>query len=195
MKKRFLIILILLFLLPGCSIDLSTPEPTPDPTIEQPTPEPTPTPEPEFDISEYKAIASNLNDSIMDLSILLSNMGQYMYNYWVALENIGGTIDYDIMIDSAYKWIEENADTSKDDILSAYDKIEKLHNGFVIINIDDPLAEDIAEKLFDLYNAFFSLYILITQPSGEIDWFANDFNRYSNIIVENNELISSLVSS
>ena len=74
-------------------------------------------PENEFDISAYTKLVEESRQAIEETAILLSNMGQYEYNYWNALNNVNGTMDYSSMVDSAFNWLLDKGNVSRDEVV------------------------------------------------------------------------------
>ena len=142
-----------------------------------------------FDLDEFIALVSACNDDIMDMGVLLSNMGTYEYNYWKALNDISGNIDYDSMVSMASDWLNENANENIDTLKESYEKICKQYEEIVVMDITGPEAGEtkmIFKELFDYFN---SLYLLVTSPSGDISTFSSNFNTYVNgMTTSNSEL-------
>ena len=155
---------------------------------------PTPTPEPEFDLSEYREMVARLNEEIKELSILLSNMGQWQHSFWQALENIGGTVNFDNMVERVFEWLEENADVSREEIEAAHGRIVEQYSAIVRIDVEGALAEDIRSNITALFEDFNAFYRLITAPSGSMGAFASRFNELSNGIVNQNSMLEILLA-
>ncbi len=197
MKKVVLMVLgfVLLLSLLGCSTPASNSEPISAPLLDQPshTPEATAV----FDLAEYKTLALALKDAIMDESILLSNMGNYEYNYWAAEESlgdIGGAIDYDEMSSAANDWLCENAEIAVGELENNYKNICDQYKEIIHFAVSGAEAEEIQDKTSEMFGSFDALYLLVTAPSGDISDFADKFNEYSDDIKNNDSVLSTLLS-
>jgi len=161
---------------------IATPEPTPELT------------EPPFDISEYKELVSELKDVIMETSIWLANMGNYEFNYWETLENIGGTIEYEEMAAEAEEWLNKKAEIDSGTLSKNYAEIGKKYKEVIKVEVVGTEANEIHENIIEMYKAFDALYLLVTSPSGDISDFADSFNEYSETIKRQDSMLSTLLS-
>lgn len=146
-----------------------------------------------FDIAEYRNMISQCNDSIMKESVFLSNMGNFEYNYWKALNSVSGNIDYDSMVLKAYEWLAENSDSSYLALEKNYVEIGVQYKEIIEKSVSGTEVEELKDALHDLYEAFNSLYMLTTSPSGSISDFTDKFNNYTDAIKNQNSYISSLL--
>ena len=143
-----------------------------------------------FDIELYKKSVGILNDSIMETSILVSNMAQYENNYWSNLEKIGGTIDYKELVDKAYNWLEKKSDTKKEDIEKSYSNICNKFKEVSLQEVSGKEAEELQSSSKELFQAFDSLYDLATNPTGDNSSFVSNYNKYIETIKSTNNNIS-----
>ena len=78
--------------------------------------------------------------------------------------------------------VEEDASS----IEAAYGDICAAYAVLAASDSDEGIADELSENVDDLFNAYNALYLLVTEPSGGIDDFADDFNEYSGAITECN---------
>lgn len=149
--------------------------------------------EPSLSFDEYKDKASDFTSSVLDASVILSNVGKYEYNFWDSLSSVNGDIDYDDMVDRAMKWLSEKSESDSASVSATYDELGVIYSDLVICSYDDGGADEIAENINDLFSAYNQLYLLVTEPSGDIGRFADRFNKYSDVIVEKNSMLEVLL--
>lgn len=143
-----------------------------------PTPTATPIPEPEFDFESYKGLVLENVKAISAEVVLLGNTGLYQYNYWKALENLGGKFDREDLVTRGKKWLSENANIREDSIDLNYDAIWFRDRDVRAFQADGVEAEEITKyyaKLLDFYD---HLYRLITNPPGSIGTFLRSLDDY-----------------
>ncbi|MFQ8760594.1 MAG: hypothetical protein ACLSAF_15370 [Intestinimonas sp.] len=185
MKKMILSVLTAsLLLLSACGGQPSASSPSPSPSEPQ---------APAFDLEEYKTAVSEFNTSVMDEAVLLSNIGKYEHNYWKALGSVNGTMDYDKMVEKAMEWLSGEVEEDASSIEAAYGDICAAYAVLAASDSDEGIADELSENVDDLFNAYNALYLLVTEPSGGIDDFADDFNEYSGAITECNSTITALL--
>lgn len=147
----------------------------------------------DISFDEYQNIVRDFNDSVLDASIILSNVGQYEHNYWEALENVDGTIDYDKMVESAMNWLEEKSDSNAETVETSFNELGNQYSELVKHSFKDNGADEISDNVSQLFSAYNSLYNLVIEPSGNIDDFADQFNEYSSTITDFNSLLLVLL--
>lgn len=145
-----------------------------------------------FDLNGYKDLISECNASIYDASILLSNMGQWEYNYWKNMVSMNGVLNYDLMAQKAEDWLNEKAEVSAGTVKENYDAICESYRQIIKTEIEGKEAEKILETFDELFVTYSNLYLLVTSPSGSINIFADSFNDYTNSIKNNNSLLDTL---
>lgn len=151
--------------------------------------------ESDFDIIEYKSLVSACNEAIMAEAILLSNVGKWENNYWEALGSVSGEMDYENMVSKAMDWLSEKSDATQDTLSENYTAICAEHDEIAGAGATGSEAEEIAVSVAALFEAYNSLYLLVTAPSGEIADFVKNFNDYSDAIVNNNSLLETLAKT
>lgn len=159
----------------------------------QPPNDPSEPEEPTLTFDEYKEAAADFNSSILDASVILSNVGKYEYNFWDALSDVDGEVDYEDMVDRAMEWLSEKSESDAASVSATYDELSDIYSDLVMCSYDEGGAEEIAENINDLFSAYNQLYLLVTEPSGDIGAFADRFNKYSDIIVEKNSMLEILL--
>lgn len=150
---------------------------------------------PAISIEEYESMVSNFNASVLDESIILSNVGQYEYNYWKAFSGLPtyGDLDYAVMVEKAMDWLSEESDYNADTVSAAYDEICAAYSDIVRANVTGDIPEEISNNVNDLFNAYNGLYLLVTDPSGDIASFAEYFNDFSHSITSCNSTLSAIL--
>ncbi|MEG1564827.1 MAG: hypothetical protein RR365_14055 [Bacteroides sp.] len=146
------------------------------------------------DKQDYKDMVSKCNTDIADAGIILSNIGNYEYNYWEASNNIGGNIDYAHMLDSAKKWLHEKGNIEFIVVENAYTNICAQYKEIIKINVSGADVDEINDNFNKLFNAYNGMYLLITSPTGDISSFAENFNTYSDDFKSSNSILSLLVA-
>lgn len=144
-------------------------------------------------LGEYKGLVAECNEAIMEEAVLLSNMGKWEHNYWKALGNVNGTMDYENMAAKAIEWLNEEAGIEDGTLEANYSSVCDQYKEIVETACDADV-EEIDAALEALFNSFDSFYLLVTSPSGDIDTFADDFNRLSKEIKDGNSVLSTLTS-
>lgn len=147
-----------------------------------------------FDLAAYKATVSASFDSISGQAILLSNMGEYEYNYWKINENIGGTFDSAKVADAAENWLIEKAEIEPGTLSKNHELICKQYKEIVSMTISGVEAEKIYENYDVLFTSYNSMYLLVTAPSGSRSDFANSFNSCTEEIKNRKSVLSVLLS-
>ncbi|MCI8633922.1 MAG: hypothetical protein HFE64_10655 [Lachnospiraceae bacterium] len=150
-------------------------------------------PENEFDISAYTKLVEESRQAIEETAILLSNLGQYEYNYWNALNNVNGTMDYSSMVDSAFNWLLDKGNVSRDEVVQNYTTICNQYKEIIQIDIGTNSAASTIKNEYDtLYTNFDNYYRLVTDPSGDVNSFSDTFNTYTRAIESSNSKLGLL---
>lgn len=147
-----------------------------------------------IDLSEYKTLVGKCNDDIMELSILLSNMGQYEHNYWKILNGGNGAMDYDSMVSRAFEWLEREAEIDQAAMETKYQDVCDQYKKIFAVDVTDSIALDVRTSFLELFDSFNSLYLLVTAPSGSMSDFVSHYNTYSGKIKNINSTLSLMVS-
>lgn len=192
MKKKLMILCLsaMLIMLVACGNNPVTEETVPieTETVSQ---------EPGMSLDEYKAMVSTLNSQIMDESIFLSNVGKYEHNYWKSYNSLPtyGDLDYDTIVEHAMEWLAKKSEASADTLSAAHDEIGLAYSSVVQAKVDGDVPDEISDNISELFAAYDALYLLVTEPSGDIDDFADHFNEYSRSIKNCNSILSTLLDS
>lgn len=147
--------------------------------------DPTLNSEPMFDLDEYKLLVSVCRTAINDASIYVANTGTYEYNYWKALGKLS-----DSMTDSAFEWLSENSDATRETVDADYELIRQQYKDIILTEIEGKEAEEIDAAFRSMYDAYSSMYSLVTSPSGSLSDFASSLNEYINAITSSDESLS-----
>ncbi len=139
----------------------------------------------DFDLDEYKLLVSECRSSINNASIYISNMGAYEIKYWKILGSLSDT-----MVDSAFKWLAEKSDGTRDSVETSYETIRKQFKEIVLIEIDGNEAEEISKSFRSMYDSYIAIYLMVTSPSGTVESFATKLNNNINNITDSNNTLS-----
>ena len=142
---------------------------------------------------EYQAFASQLNEDIYSASVILSNCGNYIGNYWKTLENIGGTFKAEKVLENVDEWLQEKSDESLETVNAAYSDISARYKELLRLEISDPLAQKITEDISEMYDEYCDLYSTVTAPGGSRNTFINNYNDSVSVIPTQYEKISALL--
>lgn len=148
-------------------------------------------------MEEYRGMVSAFNTKIMDEAVLLANVGTYEYNYWKTFSGLPvyGDMDYSAMVEHAMEWLSENSDSDADAVNAAYDDLIASYAAICDANVDGEVPSDMSELMDATFGAYYQLYLLVTQPSGEIEDFLTTLHDCSNAIIVFNEDLSSLLDT
>lgn len=136
-------------------------------------------------IEEYKNQVLKFVTNTEASGIILSNMAQYENNYWSTLESYGGSInsqeDYDKILSKTYEWVKEKQpDLNQETITNDYNKIcSEYKNILLCVTEDSKEKTEIESEFKELFNAYNSIYLLVTSPSGDLNTFVNNYNTYN----------------
>ncbi|MDR1669922.1 MAG: hypothetical protein LBR76_08185, partial [Oscillospiraceae bacterium] len=151
MKRVLAAAFCMMILLAGCA--------SPAPPEGSPSPQPpagTPSPVSE-EFAAYKALAAACNDDIYQLTIVLSNMGNFEHYTWSTVP-AGETVDFEELLNTSYEWITENANETKESIHTKHQHICEQFETLQTITLTDPGFHNIAKNitaLFESYDTFF----------------------------------------
>lgn len=145
---------------------------------------------PAFDLDEYKTLVSECRAAINEASIYVSNTGKYEFNYWKAYDSVGGDTPDDSMVDSAFEWLSEKSDATRETVDADYDDIRQQYKNIILIEINGREAEEIDTVFRSMYEAYSSMYNLVTSPSGPLSKFGTSLDDCIAAIVEADESLS-----
>ncbi|WP_031475536.1 hypothetical protein [Agathobaculum desmolans] len=126
-----------------------------------------------FDLDEYKSLVSTCREDISSAVIYIGNMATYEFNYW---QNLGSMPDN--LSEAAYEWLSENSDATKDTVESLHEDIRSAYKDITLSEIEGNEASEIDSAIRGLYDAYSSMYSLVTSPSGTLQAFAEDISTY-----------------
>lgn len=135
-----------------------------------------------FDADEYKTTIKNCVSELSQSVSILDDFINYEYNYWNALNNIGGTITAEKIVSHAEEWINENKGISPETIDEQFDSIAAIYREIVSTEIEGAEAEEIREVFKELYDAYIGMYNAAVSPSGDITSFNDKCNTYAETI-------------
>lgn len=162
-------------------------------TNNTPKPEATATKKPEFNIQEFEMLVADYNAALMNQVLLVANMAKYEANYWEALNNIGGSIDYDELVSYAEEWLDEKGKGTLEDLEKTHDEIGSQYSKIVKTNTDDSEAAILKDKSDELYSNYNLLYNLVTSPTGSLNNFVLSFEEYATKINSLSDEINTLL--
>lgn len=144
-----------------------------------------------FDLEEYKAAVSECRDAINEAGIVVANVGSYEINYYNLLSSVSSdTPDFEALVESAFEWLTENTDASRETVDETYNSIRQQYKDIILTEIEGREAEEIDSAFRELYDAYESMYSLVTNPSGSASDFATNIEDYMNAMVSSDESIS-----
>lgn len=180
----FLTVLTIVFTCTACSPSKDTPEEieagdaidasttTPVAGVEATAmPEKEPEPEIGFDLNEYKELVSDCRTKINDACLFVANIGSYEFQYWKNYNAISGRGMPDNMVDSAFEWLAEEADVTRDAVDDDYNNIRQQYKDIILIEIEGREAEEIDAAFRSMYDAYNSMYSQVTSPSTSLSGF------------------------
>lgn len=141
----------------------------------------------EFDLTAYKALVSACRADINAAGTMVANVGKYENSYWTAMNNVNGRVDSDKMVESAFSWFSENSDESRETVDAAYESIRQQYKDIALIEIEGKEAEEIDSAFRNMYDAYSSLYSIVTSPSGDRSNFVTSYNEYVGTITDSDE--------
>lgn len=148
-------------------------------------------------IEEYKLKIKEFSNTTYEASLLLNNAGKFEGNYWKQLNKFGGTIDFDDVYEKAINWLIENADAeynvTKTKFNDDYKVICTNYSDITGLGVDSTEVSAINEAFEELFKSYCNLYILITEPSGNLSNFIDNTNTYINSIKNTTTLLDTLL--
>lgn len=143
-----------------------------------------------FDLSAYQADVSAYKEATYQASIILANVGNYENNFWKALGRLSEN-----MADSAFEWLSENSEETRDTVVASNDSISEAYNNLISTNFgEDPDASEIDVAVRMLYDRYSELYSLVTEPSGTRDAFVLSLSSLIEDIEAANDALTDLLS-
>lgn len=141
-----------------------------------------------FDTEAYKDSVQKFIDDVDELNETVLSMAAYELNYWKAMNNIGGNIDFDEFSGKAYDNLYEKEGIDKASVDADYESVCTQYKEIFAPDTDDKEITAISEKVDDYFETFNSIYNLVNSPSGSLTNFAND-------LVEKNDDMEDISSS
>ncbi|MDD3369235.1 MAG: Ltp family lipoprotein [Lachnospiraceae bacterium] len=128
---------------------------------------------------EFNSKASELYTFLYDSSIELLNLGEREYNQWDASIKLGvSSVDFEKILSDSYSWLSENSGATKETLESDCALIKQQYNVLIDMNVSDGHIDDTLSYIKELYDSYINLYVMVSDPSGEIDAFADSYNSY-----------------
>ena len=146
-----------------------------------------------FNLKDYRDTVSACNDLIMDEAVLLSNMGRYEYSYWSNLTKLGGTVDYEKISSKALEWLAEESDVDSGIVQENYTAICGQYRDIINTPISGIEADNIYKNFSELFDSFNRLYLLVTDPSGDINTFYESYNHHVENIKNSSSILEALL--
>ena len=131
---------------------------------------------PPFDLAAYKDAIENCTAEMYDSAVLLLNVAEYEINYWESLEKLGGTVNSEKILSSAWEWLAEKSEYTKEDIDSQYDIVTSLYKDIITTEISGAKAAEMKEIYDDYFDAYITFYNLVCAPSGSSSDFIDACN-------------------
>lgn len=149
----------------------------------------------ETSIEEYTVLVFDCVEEIENASVLLSNMANYEYEYWSALDNIGGNFEAEKAVQKARDWLSEKADVEENKIETDYKIIVGKYSDVVEVNISDGNAKLLNNNLTKLYDEYCLLYNLTISPGDNLSIFTTNYNSYVDNITDYLNIINASVDT
>lgn len=146
-----------------------------------------------MDSAECKEFLSRLNEDINTQDVILANMGEYINTYWKNLENVNGTFEEDTAVENAYDWLAKKSDYTKDTVVNGYDDITSAYTEMLQITTDDPVLNDVIDRLKDEYSEYANFYTVVTTPGESRSSFIEKYNSCVNTLNTSYNTISGLL--
>lgn len=146
-----------------------------------------------MDSAECKEFLSRLNEDINTQDIILANMGEYINTYWKNLENVNGTFEEDTAVENAYDWLAKKSDYTKDTVVNGYDDITSAYTEMLQITTDNPVLNDVIDRLKDEYSEYANFYTVVTAPGESRSSFIEKYNSCVNTLNTSYNTISGLL--
>lgn len=182
MKRVLVLLLCFCLFLAGCG----SAEPTEPPTTE--------TTEPPLTIEEYAKMVSESADKIESDSLGVGNLIVREIKFLANFNQISGKTEIpDTTLEKSLTWIEENSDYTKESMERTYEENCAAYKGIALVK-----APEGAEKIWELYDSFFTAYMnlhkLALNPSGSIKTFSDNGGEYLKTMSEVKPQLDILVS-
>lgn len=152
--------------------------------------EPTPTEAPVFDLEEYKTLVSECRVAINDAAIFLANAGKYETNWLKAYASVGGDGGIDDLAEKAFEWLAENSEATRETVDADYEDIRQQYKNIILMELDGQEAQEIDALFRSMYEAYSSMYSLVTKPSGTASSFASSLVDCINELTKADEDLS-----
>ena len=143
-----------------------------------------------FQLSEYKADAAAYRDLTYQASVVLANVGNYENNYWKAL----GRLNED-MPDKAFEWLSENSEETRETVSASNEDISSIYDALISTDFGGNTdASEIDAEVRALYDGYYALYSLVTEPSGTREDFVLSLSGLIEDVEAANDALSGLLS-
>ncbi len=96
----------------------------------------------------------------------------------------------DSMVDSAFEWLAENSEETRETVDAAYSKIREEYKAIILTEIEGKEAEEIDASFRELYDSYCGMYTLVTEPSGSLSDFADTLIDLANSQIASDESLS-----
>ncbi|NBH79183.1 hypothetical protein D3Z52_13620 [Clostridiaceae bacterium] len=184
--KRFLTVLLLVLALTACASNESAP--ATDTTAE---------PEAVFDLDAYKSAVSECRTAINNAGLIIANVGSYEVNFCKSMNNINEntgwgsyTIETEDVAESGFAWLEEKTDYTRETVDTSYSEIQQQYKEIILTEIEGAEAKEIDAAFRELYDAYTTLYSLVTTPSGLPQDFAKEILACANTMTDSDEALA-----
>ena len=146
----------------------------------------------EITLEDYMVQISDAVAKIDAACIPIGNMAIYEVKYWKNLNEIRGNVSSSDVVEPAIKWIEKNSDYTKESMDADYKANGDTYKNIVL----SPIPEN-AQKLYDLYDAYYTAYSKfynhVMAPSGTLNTFAMDGNDLLSAINDTKAQLDTLI--
>lgn len=122
-------------------------------------------------LEEYTATISDAAAKIDAACIPIGNMATYEVKYWKNLSAITKSVNPSDIVDPAIEWIAKNSEYTKESMEADYESNGEIYKEITL----SPVPEN-AQKIYDLYDAYYTAYSKfynhVMAPSGTLSTFA-----------------------